>query len=367
MINVLFLIPTLAHGGAERVLVNLVNNMDPSRYKITVETLFDVGVNKQYLKSHIRYISFCKWVFRGNSKLIAMIPPKILYKLIVRERYDVVVSYLEGPTARIISGCPFRDSKKICWIHIELQKPISKKWLKTYHEFDKIVCVSESVKREFLQMAAEPFDNVEVLYNTNETDIIRERSKEDVNDFDVDPSFVNICSVAKLVPSKGYDRLLRVHNRLIKEGLKHRIYVIGKGENRKELEKSIREYNLEDTFKIIGFKENPYKYMAQCDLYICSSRKEGFSTAVTEALILGLPVVSTRCSGAEELLGRKDEYGIVVDNSEEGIYEGLKRMIESEELRRNYKLKSEERGRSFCKERTVLEVENMMECLIKEQ
>ena len=118
--KVLFLIPTLGHGGAERVLVNLVNNLDSSKYQVTVQTLFDEGVNKQYLSPEVRYKSFWKHQFRGNSVLFSLLPSRLLYRMIVKERYDVVVSYLEGPAARVVSGCPYKDSKKVYWIHIEL-------------------------------------------------------------------------------------------------------------------------------------------------------------------------------------------------------------------------------------------------------
>lgn len=85
------------------------------------------------------------------------------------------------------------------------------------------------------------------------------------------------------------------------------------------------ENNLTDTFTFLGYRDNPYKYVKKADLYVCSSRREGFSTAVTEALIVGTPVVSTNCSGAYELLGKNNEYGIVTENNEDALYEGIKK------------------------------------------
>ena len=103
--------------------------------------------------------------------------------------------------------------------------------------------------------------------------------------------------------------------------------------------------------------------MAAADLYVCSSRREGFSTAVTEALIVGTPVVSTDCSGARELLGDNDEYGLVVENSEEGVYQGMKRMLSNPPLLAHYKEKAKERGAFFHKEKTVRAVEDMLDRL----
>ena len=125
MIKVLFLIPTLDRGGAENVLVNLVNNMDYNKFDITVQTLFDQDSQKYSLNKSIKYKSFLKKQFRGNSKLLALVPAKLLYKCIVKDEYDIVVSYLEGPTAHVLSGCPFIDTKRVAWIHVELKSDSS--------------------------------------------------------------------------------------------------------------------------------------------------------------------------------------------------------------------------------------------------
>ena len=119
MKKILFLIHDLHHGGAEKVLVNLVNNMDPEKFDITVLTLFGGGVNEQFLKPHIRLQTVFKKSFPGNSHILKLASPKRLHSWFVRERYDIEVSYLEGPSARIISGCADPDTKLVSWIHVE--------------------------------------------------------------------------------------------------------------------------------------------------------------------------------------------------------------------------------------------------------
>ena len=94
MKKVLFLIQDLGHGGAEKVLVNLVNNMDKSKYEVHVKTLFDTGVNRQYLRDDVHYIPGLKWEFRGNSHLFKHIPAKWLYKFFVKEKYDCKFSII---------------------------------------------------------------------------------------------------------------------------------------------------------------------------------------------------------------------------------------------------------------------------------
>ena len=204
---------------------------------------------------------------------------------------------------------------------------------------------------------------MDVLYNTNETGLIAEKAKIPVGDEAFVGDGLKVCSVAKLIPNKGFDRLLNVHKRLLDEGIRHTIYILGIGEEEETLRRKICEYGVGDTFVLLGFRDNPYRYVARCDLYVCSSRREGFSTAVTESLIVGTPVVSTDCSGARELLGEQNEYGIVVENSEEGIYAGMRRMLTEPETLAHYRKKAVERGAYFSKEKTVKAVEEMLDSL----
>ena len=116
MKKVLFIIHDLSVGGAEKVLVNLVNNMDKTKFEITVMSLFDVGVNKQFLNDDVKYISCFKYPIPGNSHYLKLLSPKQLYKWLIKDDYDIVVSYLEGPTARIVGGAP-DGIKVVSWVH----------------------------------------------------------------------------------------------------------------------------------------------------------------------------------------------------------------------------------------------------------
>lgn len=113
MIKILFLIHDLGPGGAEKVLVNLVNNMDHSIFDISVISLFGGGVNEQFLSSDIHYRAVFPKVFPGNSRIMKLFSPQFLHKFFIKESYDIEVSYLEGPTARIISGCSSQDTKLV--------------------------------------------------------------------------------------------------------------------------------------------------------------------------------------------------------------------------------------------------------------
>ena len=367
MKKVLFLIPNLGGGGAERVLVNLVNNLDKSKYDVTVRTLFKSNVNSKYLKSDVRYIEGKFKQFRGNVHLFKLFSPKFLYKLFIKDKYDIVVSYLEGPTARIVSGCPDKNTKKVSWIHVEQdgEKALAHSFRsvaeakKCYKSYDLTVCVADTVKQNFLSLV--DVDNCIVLYNTNETEKILSLADEPIDEKLSDK--INVFSVGRLTHQKGYDRLINVHKRLVNEGIEHHIYILGTGDEEEKLAQMINDNNLNKTFHFLGFTDNPYKYVKAADMFICSSRREGFSTAVTESLIVGTPVVSTNCSGAYELLGNNNEYGIVTENNEDGIYAGLKRMLLDGDLRNNYANQAAIRGQKFSTEKTVEAVQEMFESL----
>lgn len=367
MKKVLFLIPTLGHGGAEKVLVNLVNNMDKSKYDITVQAVFDEGVNKQFLKSDVKYKYVFKKIIRGNAKLFKLFSPETLYKKFIKERYDIVVSYLEGITARIASGCPYKDTKLVSWIHVEqhTMQTVSMAFkdeaeaIECYNKFDNTVCVSEYVLNDF-KTTLNFKKSIEVLFNTNETDEIREKSKE-LTSIKTGDGYINICGMGTLCERKGFDKLVRIHKKLLENGVKQRIYILGTGAYKQTLEKMIAENNVKDTFILLGYNTNPYKYLRACDLFVCASTAEGFSTAVTESLVVGTPVVTTRCSGMEEQLGFNNEYGIVTDNDEDALYEGIKKMLTEEGVLEHYTKKAKERGKMFEKEITVKAVEDMLE------
>ena len=128
---------------------------------------------------------------------------------------------------------------------------------------------------------------------------------------------------------------------------------MGEGPEEKILQNAAKQYGVEKTFTLLGYKKNPYAYMKHCDLFVCSSYSEGFSTAVTEALILGMPVVTTKVSGMRELLGENQEYGIVVDNNEQALFNGIKLIVDNQEIREHYQRQAKIKGSDFLTERTV--------------
>ncbi len=365
MIKILFLIHDLGQGGAEKVLVNLVNNMDRTRFDISVVSLFGGGVNEQFLKKDIRYKYIWKKQVPGNSKWMKFLTPEQLHKKCIKENYDIEVAYLEGPVTRIIGGCQNKLTDLVSWVHVEQH---TEKYAissfrgrseaqKCYHRMNRIVAVSESVKQDFIDIFQWTSENISVLYNTNESEKIRKNSKENIDIFK--NSEFNLISVGSLKPVKGFDRLVRIHAHLRKNGIPVHTYILGKGPQKNELEKLIQEYEISDSFTLLGYDTNPYKYVAKADLFICSSWREGFSTAASESLIVGTPVCTVEVSGMKEMLGYHNEYGLIVDNNEDDLYEAIKGLYQAPILLEHYRQQAEIRGYDFSTKKTVMEVEKL--------
>ena len=371
MIKILFMIHDLGPGGAEKVLVNLVNNLDSSKFDITVMSMFGGGVNEQFLKKTIRYQALFSKAFPGNSHIMKLYTPEQLHRFFIKDKYDIEVSYLEGPSARIVSGCPDKDTKLVSWIHVEQHEKENaakafrsyKESVECYKKFHKVVCVSESVKKDFYDlypMRAEPI----VLYNTNETDQILKLKDEPIEDDCFKKDEIRLCGVGKIMPNKGFDKLARIHKRLRDEGYPVHTYILGKGPEQGKIEQYLVENKLKDSFTFLGYQINPYKYVANCDLFVCTSVAEGFSTAATEALIVGTPVVTTPVAGMKEMLGKSGEYGLISEMSEESLYSKIKFLLDNPEKLEYYKKQAQKRGAFFMKEKTVSEVELCLQELI---
>ena len=366
MTKILFLIRDLGQGGAEKVLVNLVNNMDPNKFDISVIALFGGGVNEQFLAPHIHFRSVWKHSFPGNSHLMKVLSPGQLHKLCVKEHYDIEVSYLEGPSARVISGCPHKDTKLVSWIHVQqndmktLRRPFrsEKESINCYNRFHQTICVSDYVRQDFCNILN--FQNpCRVLYNTVESHKILHLSQEAAPEIDTVSSF-SMIAVGTLKESKGYDRLLRIAKKLKSEGSNAHLYILGIGNLQEWIEGYIKENDLSHTVTLLGYQTNPYKYVEKCNLFVCASHAEGFSTAATEALIVGTPVCTVEVSGMKEMLGENNEYGIVTENDEDALYEGIKKLMDDPELLQHYTKQATIRGKAFSTAETVQTVEKML-------
>ena len=379
--KVLFLIESLSGGGAEKVLVTLLRHLDKSRFAVTLCCISNTG---KYLGDvpdsvHYRYLlpsasSLSYWAsfwYKIKYKLVyELLPPRWAYRLFIPKGNDTEVAFTEGFVTKLLAASPNRKAKKIAWIHTDLAQnpwPQSRKIYRNleeerhaYDAFDRIVCVSESVAKAFRSIYS-PQSAVSVLYNPVDRDEIRRLAKKNspVGWQSTDGSIIRLVSVGRLAAQKGYDRLLRTCGRLRREGYRFELCILGEGSGRKELEQLMNQEGIEADVCLPGFLANPYPLVASADLFVCPSRAEGYSTAVTESLILGVPVLATECAGMRELVGAHC-CGIITDNNERAFYLGLKSLLENKaELSRLHEGACL-RGNDFSLESSVQAIEEIL-------
>ncbi|MBR1626426.1 MAG: glycosyltransferase [Bacteroidales bacterium] len=368
--KILFLIESLSGGGAEKVLTTLLKFLDKEKFCVVLCSVADCGVYVQECKKYVDYyapIIKRSDTFLGKIKykiIYDWIPTSWIYKMYIPQECDIEVSFCEGFATKILSYSTNKKSKKIAWVHTDLE---SNHWTKkvyrndkqeetAYNNYDQIISVSERVK-ESLEKIYRLHVPVKTLYNPIDLDDIVNKSKEIVDDVEIKEGVLRMVTVGRLERQKGYVRLLNIINRLIREGINNiNLWIVGEGSERDCLEALIDKNNLHDYIKLLGFKSNPYKYIAMGDIFVCSSIAEGYSTAVTEALILGIPVVTTDCSGMDELLC-VDKCGLITDNSEQDLYDGLKAVILDPSVLLNYRNNIEIRKKDFNTGKLVSEIE----------
>ena len=376
MKKVLLFVDNLDEGGVSKVLFDLLENINREKYDITIMALYNNGMYKDKIKEYGKF-KYCFDIPEPNDNSLKAnlyrkywggmlrLPEKFMYKWFVKEKYDIEIAFIHGWSTKFISGSNNKKSKKIAWVHADLVT-----WdkvdgvfknlehhKKAYSKFDEVICVSQIVKEGIEKKYN--VKNAKVLYNPINREKILKLSNEKIDDINHSNKF-KLISVGRLSKEKGYDRLLRVVKKLVNEQIGCELLIIGSGKEYDKLNSYIKNNNLEYNIKIVGYKENPYKYVKSSDLFVCSSLSEGYSLVIAESLVLGIPVVSTKCSGPIEIL-RNGENGLLVENSEEGLYKGIKEIINSGELYMNYKNKAVEEGTKFGVDNFIKSLEEILD------
>lgn len=334
-------------GGVEKVFFNLLNNLPKDQYDITVLSyiayltddiyagLYPENVRRVWLY----YDEFAPKGFRRLRQRIHNFLMPRLYPLWLRfRRFDTAIAAQEGMYARFVDE-KVRADRKLLWIHNDMsichwtQKEFGSTEAEKacYDRFDRVVCVSRSVA-ESMQSVFGPMDNLCVCYNPIDTAEIDQKKNAFTVDREEAPLFV---AVGRLADQKGFDRLLRICSRLNADGFDYRVWVIGEGEDREKLEAQRRNSNLENV-RFLGKKENVFPYIKVADWLICTSRHEGFNMVLYEAAWCGTPSITTDNAGTKEFLG-DSQYGIVVPNDENAVYETMCRILSQPELHPKYK------------------------------
>lgn len=368
--KILIRIGSLRHGGAEKVLATFLKNLPPDKYEIDLLLNLYSGkylseipkwinvlyLNKGEMITTNRIQDIPKKAFRVAYQTLLKKFPKILYsKILINKKYDIEFAAIHGFRDEILNS-PLKSSKKIVWIHNDLRKTQFHNYtddeIRKFFGFDKILVISEHIQKDFENLAKNedekkrivriynPLDTEEILYRSQEKSkknqvepVIDTESRKPKAESNISPtwhaepaeaSLPVFVSVGTVFPQKGFDRLLQVHKKLLAEGYPHRIQIVGDGYDFENINNLRRELGVEETAEMVGFTDNPYPYFKNADFYILSSRYEGFPTVLFEALTLKKNIIATDVSGVREML-LDGKLGMIVENSEEGIYEGMKK------------------------------------------
>lgn len=353
--KILFYYGTMDTGGAERVLINILNFLDRSKYKIDLALISDQGATLKFIPKDINIIP----LWRKNSILYSLeyrlslwfgidyflrrhINKKLPYD------YDVEISFLEGMPLKL-QTLKNNSTKKINWVHIDLNKfrYASSFFFKdkeniAYHKMDKVICVSNDCKKAFLYRFPDLKDKVNVIYNAIDKNTITKKS----NEFSVTNETFTVISVCRLAKQKGIERIIRVAKMFKESNINIHFQIIGIGELYEPLLRLSNLYEVSDIVHFLGYKENPYPFIKAADIMLCSSIAEGFCLSMCESMCIGTPVVSTKTAGPCEIL-LNNEYGLLCDHDDKSIFLSVKKLYDSHWLRTQYALRAKKRIEIF--------------------
>lgn len=346
--KILIIMPKFFGGGAERVLLNLFNQIDLTQYQIDLflglkggrlENEIPQSVNVFYIFSH-RIFEILTSVFLRyfNSKFLFYYFGKQ-----IKINYDVGICYLDSNYSYFLNNTKGNLKRKVVVIHSSY-KTYSYKFKKykseskttkqdLYKSLDTILAVSKESMQEFVDIYG-VFNDLRVIYNTLNVSRIKRMAMKTSQQIYEKEDF-NILAIGSHIPVKNYKTLLQACLILKQENTNFKLYILGEGVLRSEHQKFINENDLCDVVKLQGFVENPYPYIKECDLFVMTSIAEGLPTALSEALVFGKATIATNSPGCREVIGN-GKYGLMVENNEKEISNSIKKMIENPLIRKKY-------------------------------
>lgn len=323
--------------GVSRSALAIANNLVKMELaEVTLISIFtDEKEFHKELDPRVKMKHVFGFYFRGMPHIVKHIPKSWIIRKSLNDEYDVMIGFQEGlPIKYIAASHRSSNVNKFAWLHCYFD------WLiptlkDDYKKIGTVVCVSrcnaERLHKEI------PIITTDYSYNPiDEKYVIK--CGEEVCDIKRPTNMPLFVSVGRMSWEKGYDRLIRISRRLLDEGYKFNLWLVGDGPIYKELQSLNQELRMENCIKFLGRQNNPHKYTSKADLFICSSFIEGYSTACTEAIMLGVPVITTNVSGAEEII-EDAECGRLLGMDDESLYNGLKEILDSPTLVNEWKKK----------------------------
>lgn len=290
-----------------------------------------------------------------------------LSEVLQRESFDLIVDF-SGSLDNAIRSIFISKRIKIPvirWMHeqlngnVELTQKQKEKHSQIFSKYSAVISICEQMTERLRStFSTLPPKLFYTLYNPID---ILEIKRLSTCDLEYNLHLPYILQVSRLAKGKGHEELLEIYALLKQRGLQHKLYFIGDGENRQNLEKLITELGLEQDCFLLGTIENPYPYFKNADLFVHTSEHEGLPTVLLESMACGTPVVSMDCpTGPRDILGQNNEYGILIPMHDKTAFcEAVYNLLHNRDMYEYYSLQSKKRIKDFSIENTAPKLEQL--------
>lgn len=359
-IKVLFRHRSMEMGGVERVLIDLLENLPRDIFDITFFLTLNQGELRTDIPKDINVITFQKGkedmssnkllrtlqlIIRNLTLLFYRKNPKLLYKNIIKEDFDIEIAPTYAEFENILSS-PLQ-SRKIAWFHTDVSyDPNQERVLNRINnlkKFDWVIFGSRQTRDVIKELFKIEYPKSSVIYNSIKIDEVRKKAKEFPVKYELHPVF---SSMGRLHSRKNYHRLMNIHKKLLDEGYPHSVAVIGGGGEMENLKKQAKELNVEKTFLLLDTQTNPYPYIKNSDYFVLPSESESYPLTIGEVMGLNIPIISTNVGGIPEMIDHKVD-GYLVNPDENSIYEGMKLFLTDSRIPQQLKDNTEKAVEKF--------------------
>lgn len=386
MKKILFKVKGLGIGGIERLAIDILNNLKLEDKKIVLlienkeenflEDQLDKNIEKVYLKPDwfnpflIKIKLRKKNIFYKLLYNILMNYEKIILSKNINDyiknnkEAEIFIDY-NGEAGKYIHK--IKNIKKIAWIHLSflgIKENKRKKLEKRFRNFDKVVTICDEMEEEVRKLFPILKEKIIKIYNFINFKKIEEKlNKYSFNEKEKKMLKEKYCvSVGRLATVKDYETTINAFKILSEKGISEKLYIIGEGDNRKNLEKMIKVNKLENQIFLLGARNNPYIWMKNADIFIHSSRLEGFGLVLVEAMYCGVPIISSnfKCGAKEILLNGECGELFEIGNFEE-LAQKIKKLLLDESKRQKYILKTREIVDKYYMEKILKDYKELIE------
>lgn len=376
-IKIVFVHDKLVCGGTDQALFDLVQLLDKDKFDVSVfaqkpggpwdQKFIDAGIRVLYDYS-CRKSTWNPVVKAGN--IVKKLRTAAAYRangenlldVCIPEGADIIVSY--SMWDHILCGFG-RKAKSVKYIHGNMEtnqqfRDLILRDTELLPRYDRIICVSRLARDAFVSATGRQ-EGVHTCFNPMNSKYVHDLAEKSV---DIPDDLPVICAVGRLSSEKGFERLIVIHKRLIEEGIAHRLVIVGDGEDRDYIRRTVNAVDAQNSVILAGYQLNPYPYMKQSKFVVCSSFTEGLPVIAMEALCLGIPLVSSVPS-VEEIFG-EEACGLITENDNQSLLEGIRKMLTDESYYQKIKSGAERRSKFFDGQRMVREVEQIFLDMMQE-